>query len=458
MKSSRSDVRGKFHALPTLRFEDQQLSSFSGLIIFQKLFETLSLRHRLRQCFRHKKVSPIFSQSQIVLLLIVHFLLGFRELRHIRYYQNDPLVLRLLGLKRLPDVATVSRQLSAMDEQSVSHLSELSENLVLERLKQLALPRVTIDFDGTVIGTNRYAEGTSIGFNRKKKGQRSYYPLNCTVAQTGQVLAVHHRNGNVHDSNGAEAFIIQCIEQVRRALPRTKIELRMDGAFFSDAIVSALEGAAVEYTISVPFERFSKLKSLVEQRKRWRRSNKSLSFFEKQWKPDSWNEKRRFVFMRHTEKIQNKKTVQLDLFEPFECGYTFKVIVTNKTLSAERLVAYHNGRGAQEGLFAELKSQNALAYVPTRTWLGNKVYMLSAILAHNVCRDLQMLTQTPQRNSQPQRPALWNFMKIDTIRQRFVRQAGRLIRPQGELTLSMNLHGATQSELLQILEAIEQAA
>ena len=49
---------------------------------------------------------------------------------------------------------------------------------------------------------------TAVGYNKKKKGQRSYYPLFCTVAQTGQVLDVWHRAGNVHDSNGARAFIL----------------------------------------------------------------------------------------------------------------------------------------------------------------------------------------------------------------------------------------------------------
>jgi hypothetical protein len=36
----------------------------------------------------------------------------------------------------------------------------------------------------------------------------------------------------------------------------------MDGAFFSDRIIDSLEQAKVEYTISVPFERFAKLKTL----------------------------------------------------------------------------------------------------------------------------------------------------------------------------------------------------
>ena len=50
------------------------------------------------------------------------------------------------------------------------------------------LSRVTLDFDGSVQSTGRHAEGTAVGFNKQKKGARSYYPLFCTVAQTAQVL------------------------------------------------------------------------------------------------------------------------------------------------------------------------------------------------------------------------------------------------------------------------------
>jgi hypothetical protein len=43
---------------------------------------------------------------------------------------------------------------------------------VVKRLVALGLSRVTLDFDGSVIGTGKSAEGTAVGFNRKKKGQR----------------------------------------------------------------------------------------------------------------------------------------------------------------------------------------------------------------------------------------------------------------------------------------------
>ena len=345
MKSSKSVVRRKTHALPLLRFEDQKLTSFSGLVIFQRLFEHLRLKNRLRSCFRHLKVSPIFGHASIVLLLVVHMLLGYRELRHLRYYQEDPLVCRLLGLNKLPDVATVSRALASVDASSVDHLQHLLRSMVLDRVQTLALRRLTLDFDGSVIGTCRFAEGTAIGFNKKKKGQRSYYPLFCTVAQTGQVFDVLHRSGNVHDSNGAQAFILHCIEQVRAVMPGIVIEVRMDSAFFSDSLVSALDKARIEYTISVPFERFAELKGQIEKRRRWNHLDTLCDFFETQWKPKSWSRRHRFIFVRQEAKIQQKQAVQLDLFIPYEYGYAFKVVLTNKRLSAAKTVAFHNGRG-----------------------------------------------------------------------------------------------------------------
>ena len=45
--------QAKFHKIPVMRFEDQKLTSFSGLLIFQLLFKRLDLKQRLKQCFAH---------------------------------------------------------------------------------------------------------------------------------------------------------------------------------------------------------------------------------------------------------------------------------------------------------------------------------------------------------------------------------------------------------------------
>lgn len=458
MKFSEAATRFNAREVQHLQFEKQQLTNFSGLIVFHRLFLALNLKDRLRGCFRHLAVTPIFGFARIVLLLIVHLLLGYRELRHVRYYANDPLVQRVVGLRRLPDAATLSRALSGVDQAGIGQLEWLIQDLVFERLRALQLVRITLDFDGSVISTSRHAEGSAVGFNRKKKGQRSYYPLFCTIAQTGQVLARHHRPGNVHDSNGAMAFILACIERVRAQLPGIQVEVRMDSAFFSEEIVQALDKAGIEYTISVPFERLPELKQLIEQRQSWKRLNHHHATFQCHWKPKSWKHTHRFLFVRQRVKLQRKGPLQLELFVPQVEGYEFKVIVTNKSLKPVALLGFHNGRGAQEGLFAELKSHSHLDYVPARTSLGNQLYLLCAILAHNLTRELQMRTDPPTRSTYPKRPALWDFRRLDTLRHTLLHLAGRLIRPQGRLTLSMNANSTIQKELLHYLEGLSDAA
>ena len=144
VKSSKAQIHAKFHKIPAICFEDQKLTSFSGLLIFQLLFMRLNLKKRLKKCFSHIKVSPIFGHHLIVLLLIVHLLLGFRRLREVDYYRDDPLVLRLLGLRKLPDVSTISRALSQMEDEGIDKYRQLSRDLVTEGLIREMLPRLTL--------------------------------------------------------------------------------------------------------------------------------------------------------------------------------------------------------------------------------------------------------------------------------------------------------------------------
>jgi hypothetical protein len=454
MKYPRSQVQSKAHALPELRFEDQTLTSFAGLVIFQKFFASIDLKNRLRRCFGPTSPGRVFHPATLFLQLIVHLLLGFRELQDCRYYRDDPLVQRLLGLQRLPDVTTVSRVLKHTTAESVENLRLLLGTRVLDGLRTLRLTRVTLDFDGSVLSTQRHAEGTAVGFNKKKKGARSYYPLFCTIAQTGQVLDFLFRPGNVHDSHGAEAFILACIEAVRAVLPNALIEIRMDSAFFSDAIVGTLARQGVEFTISVPFERFVELKKMIEQRRRWRRVDGETDYFETAWKPQCWDRRFRFLFLRTRAKKQQKGPIQLDLFEPYEYGYEFKVIVTNKTLKAKRVAAFHEGRGSQEGVFAELKSHCHLDYVPVRTLHGNQTYLLAGLFAYNLTRELQMQTTPPARHTTAKRTCLWIFEKVGTLRHTLLHRAGRLSRPQGLLTLTISANTWIKTRLLQILSQI----
>ena len=80
------------------------------------------------------------------------------------------------------------------------------------------------------------------------------------------------------------------------------------------------------------------------------------------------------------------------------------------------------------------------------------------MMAHNLCREIQMMSAPAALRALPKRPAAWEFKTLDTLRHRIIQRAGRLIRPQGELTLSMSANYSVRQELLHFLDAVQKAA
>jgi len=391
----------------------------------------------------------------------VHLVLGWRRLRDLDYYRDDPLVKRVVGLERLPDVSTISRRIAEFDSRSIDNLRGLLRSVVAKRAIAASPRRLTLDFDGSVISTKaRGIEGTAVGYNTKKKGARSYYPLFAVMAQTGQAYDVLHRSGNCHDSRGALEFILECHESLRSAGFAGTLEVRLDGAHYSDATCSSLDEAGIEFSVSVPFERIPELKAIVEHRRHWCRIDDEWSFFTWFWRPSKASRKsyRCLVYRRRVAKPR-QGPIQLELFEPVERNFEYKVVMTNKVLSASALLLFHNGRGSQEATFAELKSQLGLGYLPSRRQIGNQVYVLCNLIAHALGRELQMEVAPPRTmKNTATRACLWAVERIDTIRKRLIQRAARITHPNGRLVLTLAKCDDAERDFRHLLRVLPQAA
>jgi hypothetical protein len=164
------------------------------------------------------------------------------------------------------------------------------------------------------------------------------------------------------------------------------------------------------------------------------------------------------VFIRQVVSPRQKEPLQLDLFIPRAAGFEFKVIVTNKAVGPATVLAFHNGRGAQETLFGQLKSQCQVDYVPMRRLLANQLFLLAGVLTHNLGREWQMTIEPPERATTPQRTPLWIFHELQTLRRTLLLRAGRLTRPNGELTLTISANREVREDLERHLAALSTAA
>jgi Transposase DDE domain group 1 len=123
---------------------------------------------------------------------------------------------------------------------------------------------LTIDVDGTVVRTGNTVAWAFRGYNPHFKKDPSYYPLLAHLAQTGHILRLKNRPGNVHDSRGAARFLRELIHELRARFGRSlPLEFRMDAAFFQEEILALLAREGCEYAIKVGFWKWVGLKSLV---------------------------------------------------------------------------------------------------------------------------------------------------------------------------------------------------
>jgi hypothetical protein len=72
MRSSKAQILSHVHAVAAIRFTDQTLTSASGLVLFQVLFDRLDLRNRVRRACRHVRGSGDFKLPELFLTLVIH--------------------------------------------------------------------------------------------------------------------------------------------------------------------------------------------------------------------------------------------------------------------------------------------------------------------------------------------------------------------------------------------------
>ena len=193
---------------------------------------------------------------------------------------------------------------------------------------------------------------------------------------------------------------------------------------------------------------------------KWKRINSTWSYCEIDWKPDSWSEESNCRMIAYRQKVHELRrgSIQLDLFKPFDEHYDFKVISTSIEQSAKKVLEFHNGRGTQEKIFSELKSDINMDRIATRTLAGNRIYLTSTILAYNINREIQIEASSRTRKNSLGRKPLWNFITLRIFRQKFIQRAGRLIKPQGKWVLEMNETSETMKNINRFLNIFPQAA
>ena len=459
MRLSRAGFHASCKSFFKIEFAPQDITAFGGLELLRRYLALIELGKRVRTVFARYEIGGDYRIIDMILVILALILVGGRRLDHLNYVCDDPLVKRFCGLLRLPRERSVARWLKRFTHKSLRALVELNSQMVCEAIEKQSLTRLTIDIDGSVITTGASVAWAFRGFNPHHRKDPSYYPILAHLAQTGNILRVKNRPGNVHDSKGAVAFLRELIDDVRMRLGSSLgLEFRMDGAFFHREIINLLERRKVGYAIKVPFMKWLGLVPIIRERQRWHRLKDGMGYFEVSLYVAAWEKRLRVVVYRKPVHHQTKKNSQLDLFDPEDGYFEYSAVSTNLDLNAAALCDFMAGRGAQEKTFAELKGQWALDVLPTRHYGGNSAWQQIAVLGHNLLRNFQLQTLATEKPRSRKRTYRYLLHSLKTIRFKLIHQPARLIKPQGYSVLRFSVAPPVQKLIESIQDKLKSAA
>jgi len=454
MRRAKRTLARRVNADLRLQFGDERLTTFAGLELLGRHLRWLGFNRQLREAFRVVAPRGDYPALGVVRLLLAMLWLGARRLRHVRFVARDPMVLRFSGLRVLPEERTLSRWLGRFTGRSLQALAAINTDLVLNGVRRLKLRALTLDIDGTVVSTGMQVLWALRGFNPHHRKVPSYYPILAHLAETGQVLSVKNRPGNVHDGRCGVTFLREVIRLLRARLGRRfPLRFRMDGAFFQREVLQTLLRARVDFAIKVPMHPWLDLKSRIQMRMRWVRVAEGVSAFETVLPVPPWGLRLRVVCYRKWVFHPTAKNYQLDLFSPDDGTFEYSAVATNMGLSPSKLWLFMAGRGAQEKTLAELKSGLAFDTVPTRRYAANSAWQWLSVLAHNLHRDFQLSRRDVQRRRSPKSTYLFPLESILTSRFEWLNVAGRLLRLAEGLTLRLPKSPALENRYRSWLQA-----
>lgn len=460
MRLRRAELRGRVKADLGLRFRRAGLTSFAGLELVRRYFRQLGLIEKIRRHVGATLPASDYGIVGMIMVVLTLLIVGGRRVWHVAYVANDPVVRRVTGLRRLPVARTVGRWLAGFRARHLEGLGRLNAELVAAAIERLGLKRLTIDVDGSVVSTGLKVAWAQRGFNPHRRKVPSYYPITAYEAQSGQMLRVQNRPGNVHDGKASLSFLRALFAQLTAAFgAMLKFEFRMDAAFFRRDVLELLDGRGAEYAIKVPFQTWTGLREIVRCNRNWTSLDTTLSCFERQVEFAAWERTMRVVIYRKRVHHETRKNFQLDLFDPTDGHYEYSAVVTNKVLSGRHLWRFMCGRGGHEKAYGELKSGFAFASVPSMQYAANSAWQQLSVIAFNLMRSFQVAAGlVVERPRSAGRRPLFAFRSIETLRYELLHRAAIVLHPDGRPTLEVGTTAAVRRRFLAIDNRLPRAA
>lgn len=301
-------------------------------------------------------------------------------------YHKVPSPDRILDrLKELCTPLDSAKSLSGKEHQYNVNESLSKINLsILKKLNRLNQEELTIDYDNTIIPTEKADAKPSY------KSGLGYQPAIATL-NVHDILYIENRNGNC----SAIAFQAQTISRMHAQLELQGISkvnnFRADAASYSHKTIEAINKFSDNFYIGTPqapitatIEKVSKWAEYIDnQDVKWLIGEATYTPFFRKVKACDRQENLKSYRLIIKKKLRANRQIKIETKD----AYDYRGVLTNNTdKSAMEVLEFYHQRGAMEKEFDVLKNDFGWSNLPFSKLEQNTVYLILTSICRNLYR------------------------------------------------------------------------
>lgn len=216
------------------------LTVHAGLLPALTFMGKLLFRKRIQEAVRKERgANAQYQIVDVVQIIVIGLIAGATSMVQIVKVWADEVLQKMAGWDEIPVDTTLGRIMKLVSQGDIVEMTGIIHRFRGQVWKRAvrsghklrsALSDMWIDVDSTVDGVYGNQQGAEVGYNPKKRGQKSYHPVIAFVAETKEILHSWFRCGSAYTSNGVVEFMKECMAYMKK---RVRVIFRGDSGFFS---------------------------------------------------------------------------------------------------------------------------------------------------------------------------------------------------------------------------------
>ncbi len=388
---------------------EELLTANAGLALFGEFTQGLGLHRWLSQEMPKPGSGRGYEAVSYVTPLILMLTAGGRSLEDLRTLKNDAALAQLLKLATQPSTDAMGDWLRrAGAGTGMTGLDRIKQRTVATRLRQMKIPRHTLDCDASQIVAEK--EAAEITY----KGEQGYMPMIGHLAEAGIVIHDDFREGNIAPATQNLEFIKAC--EARMPQGHTIAHVRLDSAGYQSGLFNYLEKTGKTFAIGGRLDKPTQQAIAEIPESAWKQYP-DCALAETLHSMGETKKAFRLIVIKY------KRQTEL-----FDDAPKYHVIASNRVESTEATLVWYRQRGeVSENGIKELKIGFGMERMPCGQFAANAAFFRIGVIAHN----LFVLFKHSVLGGD------WQRHKVATVRWRLFHLPGKVVRHAGAWILKI---------------------